>query len=64
MLYRFKNNTEYIQQINLIDGNSVNVEKRSSVGGYADLDVTMLYKEELERVKKFFTINPVASLKK
>ena len=59
MIMRFKNKTDQIQQINFIDGSGLKVGPRTPQGGFADINITTLYKEELERAKRFFTITPV-----
>ena len=59
MLYRFKNKTNSIQQIDPISGAGIKVMPRSPQGGYVDIDISNLYKEELQRVQKFFEITPV-----
>ena len=60
MLMRFKNKTNIPQQINFIDGSGIKIPAKSPQGGYADIDITNLYKEELNRAQKLFEITPVA----
>ena len=64
MLMRFKNRTNTVQQINLISGGGIKVLPRTPQGGYVDLDISTMYKEEFERAQKFFEITPVVMEKK
>ena len=59
MIMRFKNKTNIIQQINPIKGDGIKVMPKSPQGGYADIDITTLYKQELARAQKIFDITPV-----
>lgn len=52
MVVRVRNKTEQFQQINFIDGTAKNVEPR----GYLEIDFDTIYKDELERIKKFFKV--------
>ncbi|MCP4648813.1 MAG: hypothetical protein GY853_01855 [PVC group bacterium] len=56
MKYRFKNKTDCIQQLSLISGGSVVVLPRSRTGGFVDLDISTMYKDEFERARNFFEV--------
>lgn len=63
MLMRFKNKTNSIQQIDTIKGDGIKVLPRSPNGGFVDIDISNLYKEEFARAQKFFEITPVPAKK-
>jgi hypothetical protein len=61
MTYRFRNRTQYPQQVNLISGKpSITVLS----GGFIDIDEMDLYREEFERLVFFFEIFRLESEKK
>jgi len=50
---KFKNKTDEPQQINLVDNSAINVSGSQET----IIDSWNIYKEELERVKKFFDVS-------
>jgi hypothetical protein len=58
MRFKITNNTEHPRQVMFIDGTS----KFVSAGESVEIDDWELYRDEFERLKKFFTISNVSFL--
>jgi hypothetical protein len=56
MLYKALNKTFQSQQIQLIDGSALTVQPDQEI----EIDEFKIYKEEFERIKRFFKITQVA----